>query len=220
MPGQLLARIQVMEYLRAFLLGRTGWSRLQSLVLISGAFGLFRRDVVVSVGGLEPDCIGEDFELVMRIHRKMRQEKRDYRVSFVAEPVSWTEVPVTRKVLGNQRRRWHRGLWEVLWRYRGMVLNPRYGRIGLLALPYYWLFELLAPVLELMGLVLVPLGLLTGAVDVRYAVELLAGRTRSPSWCRWPPCAWRSSRSTGTPAGRTWWSPSAPACWRTWATGS
>ncbi|HEX5533369.1 MAG TPA: glycosyltransferase [Actinomycetales bacterium] len=173
MPRLMLARIQVVEYLRAFLLGRTGWSRLGSLIIISGAFGLFRRDVLVSVGGLDPDCIGEDFELVMRVHRHMRREKRDYAITFVAEPVSWTEVPSTAKVLGNQRRRWHRGLWEVLWKYRGMVLNPRYGRIGMLALPYYWLFELMAPLIELVGLVLVPLGLLTGVVDPSYAIRFL-----------------------------------------------
>jgi cellulose synthase/poly-beta-1,6-N-acetylglucosamine synthase-like glycosyltransferase len=173
MPRLMLARIQVVEYLRAFLLGRTGWSRLRSLVIISGAFGLFRRDVLVSVGGLDPDCIGEDFELVMRVHRHMRRQKRDYVVTFVAEPVSWTEVPSTAAILGSQRRRWHRGLWEVLWKYRGMLLNPRYGRIGMLAVPYYWLFELLAPLIELLGLVLVPLGLVTGVVDASYAIRFL-----------------------------------------------
>ncbi|GAB2682535.1 glycosyltransferase family 2 protein [Thalassiella azotivora] len=173
MPRPLLARIQVVEYLRAFLLGRTGWSRLRSLVLISGAFGLFRRDVVVEVGGMDAGSIGEDFELVMRIHRHLRRQRRDYTVTFVAEPVSWTEVPVTTRVLANQRRRWHRGLWEVLWSYRGMVGNPRYGRIGLVALPYYWVFELAAPLVELLGVVLVPLGLLTGAVDLQYALVFL-----------------------------------------------
>jgi cellulose synthase/poly-beta-1,6-N-acetylglucosamine synthase-like glycosyltransferase len=173
MPRRWIPRIQVIEYLRAFLLGRTGWSRLRALILISGAFGLFRRDVVIAAGGLDPDCIGEDFELVMRIHRQQLRERRDYRVTFVAEPVSWTEVPPNRAVLGRQRRRWHRGLWEVLWKYRGMCGNPRYGRIGLVALPYYWLFELLAPVFELAGLVLVPLGLATGLVDVRYALGFL-----------------------------------------------
>lgn len=173
MPRGWLARIQVVEYLRAFLLGRTGWSRLQSLILISGAFGLFRRDIVVQVGGLDPDCIGEDFELVMRIHSTMRRQRRDYRITFVAEPVSWTEVPSTLRVLGSQRRRWHRGLWEVLWKYRRVLLNPRHGRIGLLAVPYYWLFELAAPLMELLGVVLVPLGLLTGAVDLDYALRFL-----------------------------------------------
>lgn len=173
MPRETLARIQVVEYLRAFLLGRTGWSRARSLLLISGAFGLFRRDVVVTAGGLDPDCIGEDFELVMRIHRQMIREKREYRVVFVAEPVSWTEVPVTAAVLASQRRRWHRGLWEVLWKYRGMTFNPRYGRIGLVALPYYWFFELLAPIIELAGVVLVPAGLLLGVVNLDFAVKFV-----------------------------------------------
>jgi cellulose synthase/poly-beta-1,6-N-acetylglucosamine synthase-like glycosyltransferase len=173
MPAGWLARIQVVEYLRAFLLGRTGWSRLGSLVLISGAFGLYRRDVVVEVGGLDPDCIGEDFELCVQVHRLMRDQRREYRVVFVAEPVAWTEVPSTARVLASQRRRWHRGLWEVLWRHRRMIGNPRYGRIGLVALPYYVVFELFAPVLELVGAVVVPLGLALGVVRVDTAVAFL-----------------------------------------------
>ena len=174
MPRQWVARIQVVEYLRAFLLGRTGWSKIGALALISGAFGLFRRDVVVSVGGFDPDSMGEDFELVVNIHRHLREQKTDYRVVMVAEPVSWTEVPSSLRVLASQRRRWHRGLTQVLWRHRVMMLNPRYGRIGMVALPYYLVFELLAPVLELLGVVLVPLGLLLGAVDVAYALLFLA----------------------------------------------
>ncbi len=170
MPSGWLARIQVMEYLRAFLIGRTGWSRAGALMIVSGAFGLFRRDVVVEVGGLDVDCIGEDFELVTKIHRRMRDERRDYRVVFVSEPVSWTEVPPTRAVLASQRRRWHRGLWEVLWKHRRMALNGRYGRVGLVGLPYMWLFELVAPLLELFGVLVVPLGLALGVVQVTYAV--------------------------------------------------
>jgi cellulose synthase/poly-beta-1,6-N-acetylglucosamine synthase-like glycosyltransferase len=169
-----IVRIQVVEYLRAFLLGRTGWSRFGALILISGAFGMFRRDVLVEVGGLDPDSIGEDFELVMRIHRHMIDNRRDYRVQFVAEPVSWTEVPVTAAVLRSQRKRWHRGLWETLWKYRGMLFNPRYGRVGLVAIPYYWAFELIAPLLELVGLVLVVLGFALGVVNTSYALMFLA----------------------------------------------
>ena len=173
MPTSWLARIQVVEYLRAFLLGRTGWSRFGALVLISGAFGLFRRDVVVEVGGLDPDSIGEDFELVLRIHRRLRDRDRDYRVAFVPEPVLWTEVPSTAAVLRRQRKRWHRGLWETLWAYRGMVFRPRYGRVGMIALPYYWVFELFAPLLEAFGIVIVPLALLVGVVNIPYAVLFL-----------------------------------------------
>ena len=173
MPSGWLARIQVMEYLRAFLLGRAGWSRLGCLVLISGAFGLYRRDIVVQVGGLDPTCIGEDLELCVAVHRAMRDEGRDYRVVAVSEPVSWTEVPATRAVLGSQRRRWHRGLAEVLWRYRGMLGNPRYGRIGLVALPYYVLFELIAPLLEVVGAVLGPMALVTGLLEPARALAVI-----------------------------------------------
>jgi cellulose synthase/poly-beta-1,6-N-acetylglucosamine synthase-like glycosyltransferase len=169
-PPNWLARIQVVEYLRAFYLGRVGWSRFNGLIMISGAFGVFRRDVVVEVGGLDHTSIGEDFELVMRIHRHMQRTGRDYAVRFVAEPVCWTEVPSTRAVLRRQRVRWHRGLWETLWRHRGMMLNPRYGRIGMLAVPYYWFFELIAPVIELAGLALMVTGLVFGVIDVPFAI--------------------------------------------------
>jgi len=173
MPRTWLPRIQVVEYLRAFQLGRAGWGQLKAMILISGAFGVFRRDLILEVGGLDADCIGEDFELVLRLHRHLRQQKADYRVVFVAEPVSWTEVPSTLNVLARQRRRWHRGLWEVLWKHRAALTNPRYGRIGMIAVPYYWLFELLAPVLELVGIVLVPLGLALGVIEPTYAIEFI-----------------------------------------------
>jgi cellulose synthase/poly-beta-1,6-N-acetylglucosamine synthase-like glycosyltransferase len=169
MPKQWLLRIQVVEYLRAFLMGRTGWSRLGGLVVISGAFGIFRRDLLVQIGGLAHDTIGEDAELVVRLHHYLRERGQDYRVIFVAEPVSWSEAPSSLRVLGRQRRRWHRGIAEILSKHRRMIANPRYGRIGMLALPYYVLFELLAPFVELAALVLLPLGLWIDAVDVAFA---------------------------------------------------
>lgn len=165
MPRNLLAQIQALEYLRSFFLGRSGWSRLRALILISGAFGCFRRDLLVEVGGLDPDSIGEDFELVMRLHRLLRERKEDYQVTFVPEPVCWTEVPETLQVLGKQRARWHRGLWETLVKHRVMFGNPRYGRAGMLAVPFYWAFELFAPLIEAVGLVLMILGFALGLVD-------------------------------------------------------
>ncbi|WP_207892103.1 glycosyltransferase family 2 protein [Streptacidiphilus pinicola] len=173
MPQRLLARIQTVEYLRAFLLGRTGWSRVGGLLVIAGAFGLFRRDAVVAIGGMDPDCLGEDAELVVRLHRHQREHHRDYRIVFVGEPISWSEAPETPLILGRQRRRWHRGLTEILLKHRRLIGNRRYGRVGMLALPFYVLFELLAPVVELSGLVLVPLGLLLGAVDLTFLWRFL-----------------------------------------------
>lgn len=169
MPGSFLARVQVVEYLRSFMVGRTGWSALRSILIISGAFGVYRRDLLLELGGLDSYSLAEDAELVARIHRHFRRggtsgewgesrnlapirKPKEYRVVFVTEPVCWTEVPETLSVLGRQRRRWSRGLAEVLWKYRRMMANPRYGRIGLLVLPYYLVFELLGPVVELLGL--------------------------------------------------------------------
>jgi cellulose synthase/poly-beta-1,6-N-acetylglucosamine synthase-like glycosyltransferase len=170
MPRRWIARVQVVEYLRSFLLGRTGWSRLDGLLIISGAFGLFRRDLLVEVGGMDLTTIGEDAELVAKIHHTLRREKRDYRIVFVAEPVCWTEVPESATVLARQRRRWSRGLCEVLWKHRGMMFNPRYGRIGMVTMPYYLFFELLGPVVELTGIVAVSLGLALGFVNMPFAL--------------------------------------------------
>ncbi|WP_394216958.1 glycosyltransferase [Brachybacterium vulturis] len=173
MPRTWLARFQVLEYLRAFTLGRAGWSRLDALMLISGAFGVYRRDVLLSVGALDPDTIGEDFELTLKVHRWCRRRRRAYRIVFVSEPTCWTEVPDTLSVLRRQRVRWHRGLWEVLWKHRGMLLNPRYGRVGLIGLPYYWLFELFAPLFEVVGVLIIIAALVTGAVSPTMTFALL-----------------------------------------------
>ncbi len=174
MPRTWLARIQVVEYLRSFLLGRTGWSRLGALLIISGAFGLFRRDVVVEVGGLHLDCIGEDAEFVTRVHRHMKDRGRDYEIVFIPEPVCWTEVPDERVALASQRRRWSRGLAEVLWLHRRMILNRRYGAVGMVTLPYYLAFELLGPVVELAGLVAVLVAFALGIVSPLFAALLAA----------------------------------------------
>jgi cellulose synthase/poly-beta-1,6-N-acetylglucosamine synthase-like glycosyltransferase len=162
--------MQVVEYLRAFLFGRTGWSRIGALTVISGAFGLFRRDVVVEVGGLDPTCVSEDADLVLRMHRHLHEAGRDYRVVFVSDPVAWTEVPASHAALARQRRRWHRGLTEIAWRNRRMIFNPRYGRVGVLALPNMLLVELVAPIVELAGLLLVAVG-----VALEVGVRLAGG---------------------------------------------
>jgi cellulose synthase/poly-beta-1,6-N-acetylglucosamine synthase-like glycosyltransferase len=110
---------------------------------------------------------------VVRLHRYARSYRQAYRVVFVAEPVSWSEAPSTLRVLARQRRRWHRGITEILRKHRSMVANPRYGRIGLVALPYYVAVELFAPVVELSALVLVPVGLAVGSVNLAFAWRFL-----------------------------------------------
>lgn len=151
LPRSRLATLQVVEYLRAFLVGRIGWSRMRSLLIISGAFGLFRRSLVEAAGGFSRDTVGEDFELVVRLHRYLRDRGEEYRIAFVPDPVAWTEAPEDFATLARQRRRWQRGLAETLWRHRRLTFNPRYGVVGMLAFPYYILFELLGPLIEVAG---------------------------------------------------------------------
>jgi cellulose synthase/poly-beta-1,6-N-acetylglucosamine synthase-like glycosyltransferase len=152
MPRRALPRIQVVEYVRAFLIGRAGWSQAGGLLIISGAFGIFRASMVRTVGGLATDCLGEDAELVVRLHRWIGDTRTKGRVVFIPEPVAWTEVPTDVRTLARQRRRWHRGLTEVFARHKSMIFRPRYGVIGVITLPWFWLFELMAPVVELVGL--------------------------------------------------------------------
>ncbi len=151
MPRGWLERLQIVEYARAFFLGRAGWNRLGAVLIISGAFGLFRRDAVLRAGGLWTGTVGEDMELVIRLHREHARAGVPYRVVMSPDPICWTEVPSDLGTLLRQRNRWHRGLWTNLWRHRSMLLNPRYGRVGVLGLPYFWLFEALAPVVEVAG---------------------------------------------------------------------
>ncbi|HEV7388508.1 MAG TPA: glycosyltransferase family 2 protein [Gemmatimonadaceae bacterium] len=168
-PTNMLAGVQVVEYLRAFLFGRLGWNRLGGNIIISGAFGLFQREAVVDAGGYLHDTVGEDMELVLRLKRLSYENGGPGRIAFVPDPVAWTEVPETAKSLGRQRDRWHRGLADVLWRHRRMLLNPRYGITGLFVYPYYAFVELLAPVIEAAGIIGLALGLLFGIVDWNFA---------------------------------------------------
>ena len=168
-PTNPLAGIQVVEYLRAFLFGRLGWNRLGGNIIISGAFGLFRREAVLNAGGYLHDTVGEDMELVLRLKRLSYEQPGPGKIAFVPDSVAWTEVPESTRVLGRQRDRWHRGLADVLWRHRRMLFNPRYGVTGLVVLPYYVFVELLAPVVELAGLGSLVLGLAFGIVDWSFA---------------------------------------------------
>ncbi len=173
LPANRLARFQVLEYLRAFLSGRMGWAALDATLIISGAFGLFRRSVVVDAGGFATDTVGEDMELVVRLHRHCREKKIPYRVTFVPDPVAWTECPESLAVLGRQRDRWQRGLSEVLMRHKRMMFNPRYGRIGLLAYPYFFFLEMLGPIIEMAGYVTFVLAVVLGHANAPYVLAFL-----------------------------------------------
>ncbi|MEX2130763.1 MAG: glycosyltransferase [Pseudohongiellaceae bacterium] len=158
MPGNLWAKFQVLEYFRAFLSGRVGWEALNATFIISGAFGLFHRQTVVDAGGYATkrngvETVGEDIELVIRLHRFCLDQKRPYRISYIPDPVAWTECPETLRILHRQRSRWQRGLLEATSRHISMLFNPRYGRIGWLAFPYFFILEGLGPVIEFLAYV-------------------------------------------------------------------
>jgi cellulose synthase/poly-beta-1,6-N-acetylglucosamine synthase-like glycosyltransferase len=169
-PRRFLPGVQVVEYLRAFLFGRLGWNRLGGNLIISGAFGLFRKDYLLAIGGYRPESVVEDMDVVVRMHRYLRRHKIRYEMPFIPDPVAWTEVPESGRVLGRQRERWHRGLIAATWAYKGMLLNPRYGRVGLLAVPFYTFGEALAPLVEVLGYVITVGGLALGAVNVTFAL--------------------------------------------------
>ncbi|MDK2867513.1 MAG: peptidoglycan-N-acetylglucosamine deacetylase [Clostridiales bacterium] len=180
-PKNRLARFQTIEYIRAFMTGRMGWQRINSLLIISGAFGLFRKDRIINIGGyltekerFKKDTVGEDMELVVRISRLMHEIKHPHKILYAFNANCWTEVPEDVKSLKSQRYRWHRGLLDILFFHRKMLFNVKYGRIGLLVMPYFLVFEAIGPMIEFQGYIMVVLAFILGILDTRIALLLFA----------------------------------------------
>ena len=152
LPDSFMLRVQTLEYIRAFLLGRMAWSRLNGLLIVSGAFGAFDKEIVIQVGGYETRTVGEDMELVVRMRRYMEEKKMKYRVTYIPDPLCWTEVPSDYKILLKQRSRWMRGLVETLFAHRRLFFNPSYRVLGMLSYPYWFFYEFLAPIVETIGI--------------------------------------------------------------------
>lgn len=174
LPKNFWGLIQIVEYLRAFLMARLALSRMQVLTVISGAFGLFRRNLAIAVGGYSHGTVGEDMELVVKLHRHMREQGRPYRVEFIPEPVCWTEAPEDLTILGRQRARWQRGALETFFKHKDMLFNPRYGRIGFVGFGQILLVDVLGPLIEVLGYLLVPLLWALGLLAVEYLLAFLA----------------------------------------------
>ena len=173
-PRNFWAKFQVLEYFRAFTLGRMAWSKLNGLLIISGAFGLFDRKRVIRVGGYDKNSVGEDLELVVRLRRYMHEvEKVKYKVAFIPDPLCWTEVPESYRVLARQRNRWTRGAIDTILKHKRMFLNPKYGLIGMVSFPYWVLFEWLAPLIQSIGLIYLILVIIFGMLNVQVFVTLL-----------------------------------------------
>lgn len=174
LPKSIVAQFQVVEYLRAFLAARVGWDVLQATLIISGAFGVFKRGIVVDAGGFATGTVGEDMELVVRLHRHCRENDIAYRVAFIPDPVAWTEAPEDLRSLGRQRNRWQRGLVQTLWRHRQMFGNPLYGPPALIGFTYYGLFEVIGPFIEAVGFVVFFWALIAGIAPPSYILAFLA----------------------------------------------
>jgi len=169
-----LSGVQVPEYLRAFLFGRLGWNRLGGNLIVSGAFGLFQRKDLLEIGGYTPGNVVEDLDLIVRLHKHLRAKGEPYHIPFIPDPVAWTEVPSDVRTHGRQRERWHRGLVVTMITHVRLLLNPKYGVLGLVTMPFFFFGEMLAPVIEVLGYLLTLLGWALGILDKQYALLFLA----------------------------------------------
>ncbi len=174
MPTNLWSRFQVLEYIRAFLMGRMAWSKLNGLLLISGAMGLFDKEIVIKAGGYNPDTVGEDMELVVRMRKYMYEIDQRFTVVYIPDPLCWTESPSDLKVLGRQRNRWTRGNMETLWMHKNLFFNPRYGVLGMLSYPYWLFCEWLAPIIEFVGIMLFIIWAFMGRIDWEFSLIIIA----------------------------------------------
>lgn len=173
LPDGWLERFQVLEYFRVFTLSRMGWAYLRGLLIISGALGMFDKDIVVKAGGYRHGIVGEDMELVVRIHRYMREvAKKKYVVDFIPDPLCWTEAPSDANVLSRQRNRWSRGFIESIFAHRKMMLNPKFGFIGLVSFPYTVFMEWILIPIEFLGIAYVLITLSMGLLNLPFYIFL------------------------------------------------
>ncbi len=173
LPRNFLALLQIVEYLRAFLFGRLGWATLNAVLIISGAFGVFRKDAVVAAGGYRSKSLGEDMELVVRLHRVMRERNEPYAIHFIPDPICWTEAPESLAILKSQRIRWQRGLAESLHLNSGLFWKSG-GAAGRIAFPFFAIFECYGPVIEVAGYVFMLVMWLVGGISGVAFVAFLA----------------------------------------------
>lgn len=170
MPPKMIERFQIVEYYRSFLSGRVSWGATNSMLIVSGAFGVFKKQAVIKVGGYKTNTIGEDMEIVVRLHKYMRAHKQKYKIIFCEDSVCWTQGPMSISDIRSQRRRWQIGLLDTLISHRSLFLNPRYGMIGLMAIPYNWIFELLGAPIEVLGYFLIPFSLVMGELNMFFFI--------------------------------------------------
>ena len=172
LPSETIVIMQIVEYMRAFFMGRIALSRHNLVLIISGAFSVFSKQEVIDVGGYSRKTVGEDMELVVRLHYEARKSKEKKRIVFTPDPVCWTEAPSDFAGLHNQRKRWHQGLTESLWTHKRMLFNPKYGALGMISMPYFVFIELIGPVIELSGYLFMIMSIFMGDAYIPFAILL------------------------------------------------
>ena len=172
MPKSWLAKFQLLEYTRSFLLGRMAWGRLDSLLIISGAFGFFDREIALAIGGYDTKTVGEDMEIIFRMRKYMHERREPYTIEYIPDPLCWTEVPEDLKIFVGQRDRWSRGNLETLFKHKEMFFNSKFGRLGLLSYPYWFFYEWLAPILEVTGLISIVLFFYLGILNIDFFIAI------------------------------------------------
>lgn len=173
-PKKLITKIQVIEYMRAFLIGRMGWSQVNGLMLVSGAFGMYPRKRVLEVGGFNKNTVGEDLELCIHLRKNMEERKLPYKVVYIPDTLCWTEAPPNFKVYISQRDRWARGLWETLSIHKDLFFNSNYGAMGKFIFPYWVIFELGAPFVEFFGICYMLYYSVIGSINWPFSLALMA----------------------------------------------
>ncbi|WP_431028291.1 glycosyltransferase family 2 protein [Lysinibacillus sp. LZ02] len=171
-PSNPFVIMQIIEYLRAFYMGRIALSKFNLVLIISGAFSVFSKKWVVKAGGYSVNTIGEDMELVVKLHRYIMDNKLKKRIEFVPDPVCWTEAPDNMRDLRTQRRRWHQGLLGSLMLHKVMTFNPKYKQIGMISFPYFWLIEFFGPIIELSGYIYIIISFMVGNLYLDSAIIL------------------------------------------------
>ncbi len=172
-PKKLMIIFQTIEYLRVFLASRVAFNTINANLIVSGAFGMYSKKAAINVGGYTVGVIGEDMELIVKMHAFYRKNKEPYRISYVPDAVCWTQVPEKLSVLKNQRRRWHVGMGQSLKGHTFMLLNPKYGTVGMIAYPYFLLFEYVTPLLDILGIVSIGVSFAFGLLNRRFFIVYL-----------------------------------------------
>ena len=170
LPRNILAFMQVLEYDRSFLASRILFDRFNGSLIISGAFGLFKKSTVIAVGGYDRKTLGEDMELVVKLHEYCTSNSIPYSIRYASDAICWTQAPERLRDLCKQRRRWHLGLFQSMYKHRTMFSNHRFGAVSFVSYLYFLIYELLSPFIEIFGVCTMALAWWFDLINVPFMV--------------------------------------------------